>query len=405
MLKREFASISSGSTQQANFEAVSQVVRHAEELLRSAQGLKKDIQAGKTYGQDDVDQIKLINTDISLTIAKLDDSTTHRKKAIKLETSGCPHVQTTAGVALTAWRPDDPHESCQPDLPPIHDKSLERMVFTHAGLVRQSTDCYERLEWIGDAYLYLMASAFIYQTFPKLSAGRSSQYRELLVRNMTLAKYTESYHLEERLKLPPELLDNNALPIVRNSKHKKILGDVFEAYVAGIILGDPEQGLARASSWMKTLWRGELEKELKEEFSKRSLNATNGSLWVPNCQGSILDSTLALEAVTASQTEAIKPATELPVKVQLAQAIGGKGIKIEYKDEGEPKKEKRTGLPWYTVGIYLTGWGVQNFKLGFGSALSKKEAGSKAAQAALENKKTLGRFEQKKKEFDAAVRA
>lgn len=406
MSKRQFSDFSTGINGQEDLEAVSQIVRHAEELLQAAQALKQDIQAGKHCGQEDVDHLKSITTEISSTLTKVNrDSAPSHNKAIKLETSETGYPQNMGATPLTPWTSDDRVEPHQPSLPAIHNATLEQMVFTHAGLVKDPILSYERLEWIGDAYLYLMASAFIYQTFPSLGAGRSSQYRELLVRNKTLARYTQSYQLDKRLKLPPEFLQQNSASIATDKQYRKVLGDLFEAYIAGVILGDPEHGLRCASAWMKTLWRDELKEELKREFRERPVRSADGHLWIPKTNGAVPASAAASEPTVASLPTAAQTTTQLSPKVRLAQAIGGRGIVIEYKDRGQPGKEKKTGLPWYTVAVHLTGWGVRDFYLGHGSALSKKEAGAKAAQAALENKKALVRFEQKKREFDAAMKA
>ncbi|KAK9772223.1 putative RNase III domain-containing protein [Seiridium cardinale] len=378
MSKRQFSEFS--SEKNAALDSVSRVVRHAEELLRAAQSLKDDIQAGKrqVLALGVGDRLKAITTEISSALEKLDHGATPPSKAIKRDvpvsvTAAPIHIPAT--IALTPWEPHVPYS--QPSMPAILDPGLEQAVFTHAGLTKDPADNYERLEWIGDAYLYLMSSAFIYQTFPRLPAGRCSQYRELLIRNKTLACYTKDYQLDKRLKLPPEFYGANASSVATNKQYAKVLGDVFEAYIAGVILGD-SQGLLHASLWVKALWRKELSEELKKEFRERPV--------VPTVR----------EPAVESQE---------PAKVRLAQAIGGRGVRIEYKDQGEPKKEKKTGLPWYTVGVFLDGWGVKSFSMGYGSALSKKEAGTKAAQAALDNKKMLARFEQKKKDYDTAAKS
>ena len=46
---------------------------------------------------------------------------------------------------------------------------------------------YERLEFLGDAYLELFASRLIFHHFPTLAAGQQSQVRELLVKNAAIA--------------------------------------------------------------------------------------------------------------------------------------------------------------------------------------------------------------------------
>ncbi|ORY64196.1 ribonuclease III domain-containing protein [Pseudomassariella vexata] len=309
-------------------------------------------------------------------------------KARKVEDRPKQSLRIPTSVTLTPWSPIDDFTALPP-LPPILDPALDQAVFTHSGMVTKPGEMsYERLEWIGDAYLYLMATAFIYQTFPELPAGRASQYRETLIKNLTLSKYTVDYGLNNRTRFPAEFdlhgrLGGNS---ATQKNKRKVLGDVFEAYVAGAILGDPEQGLARVSAWMKALWSKELSEEIRKEFNARQQRVKQ-----PNGQ----------EPGTSSQA----PVQDLNPKVHLSKAIGATGVKISYRDEGEPKKEKKTGLPWYTVGVYLDGWGVTNLPMGFGSALSKKEAGSKAAQAAFDNKKMIKGFVKKKQELMAAVEA
>ncbi|KAK6210659.1 hypothetical protein LQW54_006008 [Pestalotiopsis sp. IQ-011] len=386
MSKRQFSDLSPDRNEA--LDSVSQLVRNAEDLLRAAQKLQQDIQHGR--GDYDADHLKGMATVINANIDKL-KPTAPPSKAAKLQAA-------SFATYLTPWTPHD-DASSPPPLPTIRDATLERAVFTHAGLVKDATGSYERLEWIGDAYLYLMSSAFIYQTFPQLSAGRCSQYREILIRNKTLGKYTQQYGFDQRLRLPSEFQDQNTT----KKQYGKILGDVFEAYVAGVVLGDPEHGLSNAASWIKTLWRGELQEELRKEFRDRPVDYMNGTTLraplVAQHQGS------SIAAPSELPTSDDQPKAVAPPKVRLAQAIGGKSIVISYRDQGEPKKEKKTGLPWYTVGVFLDGWGVKDFNMGYGSALNKKEAGQKAAQVALDNKKMLRRFEQQKKEFDAAKNA
>ena len=63
------------------------------------------------------------------------------------------------------------------------------------------------------------------------------------------------------------------------------------------------------------------------------------------------------------------------------------------------KRDKNLGLPLFAIGAYLDGWGETNKLLGIGTALGKKEAGFKAATVALENRKLMKVYEDKKKAF------
>ncbi|KAL3960147.1 hypothetical protein ACCO45_005264 [Purpureocillium lilacinum] len=57
-----------------------------------------------------------------------------------------------------------------PPLPQVKDPELEKRAFTHPGVPRNGEESYERLEWLGDAYIELAATGLIFKTFPKTPA-------------------------------------------------------------------------------------------------------------------------------------------------------------------------------------------------------------------------------------------
>ncbi|KAI0125107.1 ribonuclease III domain-containing protein [Xylariales sp. AK1849] len=392
MSKRPFSEITQDVV--STYEAVSQIIQQGEDLLRAAQALKQNLDAGNHQNDETTSHLISISSKILPSVERFGRYSTPSHKVPRLEGNQpqTSSLRIPSFVALTPWSPDD-IPTYSPPLPPILDPVLGQAAFTHSGMVSKCGEIsYERLEWIGDAYLYVMASAFIYQTFPNLSPGRCTQHRELLVKNMTLAKYSMEYGLNQRTRFPADFdlhgrIGGNE---ASQAKKKKVLGDVFEAYVAGVILGDAEKGLSRVSAWMKSLWSKELADEIKKECARVHERISRAHK-------------LASHVLVAS-TEA-QPQQELNPKVQLQQKIGGKGIDIKYLDVGSPGKEKNSSLPWYTVGVYLHGWGEKGFRMGLGSSVSKKEAGSKAAEAALNNKKMMNGLEQKKKDFRAAFGA
>jgi len=269
--------------------------------------------------------------------------------------------------SITPWTSSS-IPSTLPPLPSIKDPKLEKSAFTHSGVLTSSAgvqDSYERLEWVGDAYIYLLTTLLISKTFPTLPPGRSAQLRERCLKNETLASYARSYGFEKRYKVPKEFAER--APVV------KILGDVFEAYVAAVIYSDPEEGVQRVSEWLKALWAETLAKEIIEQ-----------------------------DAVAAKE----QVGTAIPAaaaKQELAKQIMSRGIRLSYKDVGVPGKDPATGFPLYTVGVYLDGWGEKNKLLGTGTALGKKEAGSKAAEMALG--KDLYVYKEKKRIFDEMNKA
>lgn len=270
-----------------------------------------------------------------------------------------------------------------PPLPGLH-ASLEREVFTHPGLGKPN---YERLEWLGDSYIEQIATCLISQTFVSLPSGRCSQIREQLVRNKTLAKYFRDYGMSSRARLPSGLRDRTELG--RGSSRDKDLlktqGDMFEAYVAGVVLSDPRNGLKNASEWLKALWGSTISDQIKKAEKDR-------------------DSVYPATSV-GGHAEAGQGTAQLPPKERLAQAIYVKGVRLRYEDLPCHRKDANLGLPLYSVGAYLDGWGETGKLLGRGTALGKKEAGHKAAAAALENKQLLRPYISKKAAFTKAREA
>ena len=69
------------------------------------------------------------------------------------------------------------------------------------------------------------------------------------------------------------------------------------------------------------------------------------------------------------------------------------------------KKDKAFGKALFAVSCILHGWGESGKELGFGTGLNKKEAGNKAAQNAMANKKLLKPYIEKRAVYLAAQRA
>lgn len=261
-------------------------------------------------------------------------------------------------------QPSNGHLSILPPLPPIRDASLARVAFTHPGSLNghqlKSLDLsYDRLEFLGDAYIELIATRLIFPRFPKHSSGRLSQLRESLVKNETLAEYALAYGFDEKARLP-----GNFAKHARDKVWIKTMGDVFEAYVAAVIVDDPEQGFQTANAWLCALWENKLSNQ-------------------PSC-----------ELQTADPD----------AKTQLGKKVLGKGIKLGYKDESPPQELRKEGKRIFHVAVYLTGWGWEDQFLGWGKGFNKQEAGAIAAKEALANPLTA-HVASVKREFDDKVRA
>ena len=213
---------------------------------------------------------------------------------------------------------------------------------------------YDRLEFVGDAYIELIATRLLFLRFPDLPAGRLSQKRESLVKNETLAEFSLAYGFDKRANLPKHYSEEPE----RSKLWTKTMGDVFEAYVAAVIISNPSDGFAIAEAWLTKLWQPKISQ------------SDNIGTWDSNA------------------------------KVHLANRIMGKGIKIQYRDEAQPTVIKKEGKIVFQVGVYLTGWGWEDTHLGSGLGLNKNIAGSQAATKALANPLTT-QIEAVKRDFDA----
>lgn len=247
--------------------------------------------------------------------------------------------------------------SLLPPLPSIDDQ-YKTAVFTHQSSAGPNGTSYDRLEFLGDAYLELIASQLIFEHLPDLTAGRMSQVRESMVKNETIGQYSVLYGLDRQLK------DFNRLRHQAANAWLKIKGDVFEAYVAAVVLsGSSGEGFAVAKTWLTQLWKPKL------------------------------------DAVSTG------PEASTRSKEELAKRILGKGVKIDYVDERKPEIHYGQGTETYFVGVYLTGWGWENQYLGSGKGLSRVAAGQAAAAAALENHPLIDEIIAKKAAFYEAKKA
>ncbi|KAF9695112.1 hypothetical protein EKO04_007143 [Ascochyta lentis] len=236
-----------------------------------------------------------------------------------------------------------------PPLPSIDEPHIHDAVFTHRSFIIKNgekgtyTDLeldYERLEFLGDAYIELIASHALYSRFPHVDVPQLCSWRERLVENSMLGKFSEAYGFTDRLR------HHNQWD--RNSKAwKKVVADVFEAYVAGIVLANPQNGYNIADEWLTELWAPQLlsfkEKIIEDPHAKN----------------------------------------------KLAALIVVNDIKLEYREERPMIYEKGSNLQKYFMGVYLTGWGYQNEWLGSGEGQNKANASSAAAADAIKKNSSV----------------
>ncbi|MEM6795925.1 MAG: ribonuclease III, partial [Acidobacteriota bacterium] len=83
------------------------------------------------------------------------------------------------------------------------DPSLAILALTHSSQSneRGREDNYERLEFLGDAVLGLVASQWLYRTFPRAPEGELAKLKSFLVSTPVLADFARSVDLGSHLRL------------------------------------------------------------------------------------------------------------------------------------------------------------------------------------------------------------
>lgn len=114
----------------------------------------------------------------------------------------------------------------------IDDPSLYLRALRHRSMISkeeyQSFDSYERLEFLGDAVLDLIAAEILFQVYPEADEGFLTKIRAKLVRGETLSKLTLSLGINELMEFGERTSKNKVT--------KNIMADVFESMIAAIYI-------------------------------------------------------------------------------------------------------------------------------------------------------------------------
>lgn len=266
--------------------------------------------------------------------------TPHKRKHDRSSAHALPHKKPRLeNAAPSHGRPSQG----LPELPPI-DPRFEKPVFTHRSEGLQNPDDptmvnYERLEFLGDAQLEHIASLVIFERYNSAAPGKMSTIRESLLRNQVLCDFSRMYGFDKKL-----IIGQGTAAITKETL-VKIHGDIFEAYVAAVILSneDYHKGFHIVRKWLTALWEPIL--------TKFGMSISNN----------------------------------IKSKEELAKAVLVKGVRLNYLEEKPPVPVKSSGSTTYFIGVYLTGWGYDNQHLGSGQGISKTEAGQEAAKAAIKH--------------------
>lgn len=101
---------------------------------------------------------------------------------------------------------------------------------------KQTVQCNERLEFLGDSVLSAVVSEYLFDRFATLPEGELTQTRAMLVQSASLASYSREIGLGDYLYLGHGEEKNNG------RERQSTLENAFEALVAAIYLDADENG-------------------------------------------------------------------------------------------------------------------------------------------------------------------
>lgn len=119
---------------------------------------------------------------------------------------------------------------------------LYEIAFIHESYSNENNtdDCYERLEFLGDAVLDLVISEFLYNMDPDLTEGQLTRMRSNFVCKKALYTYSMELGLEKNIKI------GSSLKLTKR-EIDSVISDVFESFIGAIYL---DQGIDKAKEFL-----------------------------------------------------------------------------------------------------------------------------------------------------------
>lgn len=263
--------------------------------------------------------------------------------------------------------------SWPPQLPQIKDARI-RQDALRPGYAAHN---FQRMEFLGDAYLQMVSTHILYDRFPGSREGPLSDMRAKLVANIPLFEYARLYNFSS---------------LIPGSPTWKMLADSFEAYVAGVVLSDPGDGIQKLKEWLEALYEPKMQemarnlKAPKTRFAvKPGAKFRRPAVWMPRVTKSALrpppvrtsNSQLLPEedeweewgdAMVVDEPEIQNPLTspiDKDAQNVLQSLISGNGVSVTYVS-------LERGGDGFEVMAVLTGWGFVDQPIGQGWGVNEE---------------------------------
>lgn len=141
----------------------------------------------------------------------------------------------------------------------FRDESLLELSLIHSSYVNENPGLTripnERLEFLGDAVLGLVAAELLYQRSPALTEGEMTRWRAVLVRRETLASFARTVRLGDYLYL------GKGEEAGGGRQREANLAGAFEAVIAAVYL---DRGLTAAREFVLKFLEPEIEQAVSQ---------------------------------------------------------------------------------------------------------------------------------------------
>jgi ribonuclease-3 len=125
----------------------------------------------------------------------------------------------------------------------FQNKDLLAEALTHPSLEGEAN--YQRLEFLGDRVIGLVAAGILFSSFSSEREGKLSRRYSALVRRETLAEIAEEIDLGQHIRMTSTTIKAGGCT------NASILSDVLEALVGAVYL---EAGLSNAANFLMPFW-------------------------------------------------------------------------------------------------------------------------------------------------------
>ena len=160
---------------------------------------------------------------------------------------------------MTPSSPAEPLAVCQARLGhPFRDPFLLEQALTHASLQGPERSCNERLEFLGDAILGMLAAEFLYHAFPNFEEGELTRVKSVVVSRKVLADLCTESGIAEFVRVGKGVVRKCEPPV-------SLLANTFEAVVAALYL---DGGWEAARQFTVNLLLGEIRKVIQNRHAQ-----------------------------------------------------------------------------------------------------------------------------------------